>query len=67
MTDVELHITLAITVDREVWRDAYFITEKGLAGDVEEHVRQTVVDSLPAHFEHAITAVETLEAVEVTS
>lgn len=62
MADVELHITLAVTVDREVWRDAYFISEKGLVGDVPEYVCQVVTDSGAAHFEHAIKSVSTVHA-----
>jgi hypothetical protein len=62
---VELHITLGVTVDREAWRDAYFISEKGLAGDVSEYVEQAVKDSAAAHFDQAITRVEIIKVKEV--
>lgn len=66
MADVELLITLSVIVDPAVWRDAYFVSEKGLAVDVAEHVCQVVADSVPAHFEDAIKSVKTL-TTEVVS
>jgi hypothetical protein len=66
MTDVELHITLAVTVDAQVWRETQFI-EKGLADDVPEYVRQVVADSAAAHFDHAIKTVRTLKVEHAKS
>jgi hypothetical protein len=67
MSDVELHITLGVTVDRDRWMTVHLIGDSGLAADVAERIEQAVSDSPLAYLHHAITGVETLKAEEVSS